>query len=263
MEIVRGDHGVFEVSPELDPVIYRHLRDYGAQQRGDLEMLLTLLEPGSVVYDVGAHIGTFAIPFARALGPAGRVIAIEGSPDTALSLQQNVNLNDLGHRVTVHHAVVTDGSAEKFQPVRATENRGRTQFARGGTITSLSLDELDAPAPDLLKIDVEGMEPLVLRGAHQHLLRSRPFVFFETNADKEALGETIQWLLSLGYHFFVNAGDRNARRPKYRIAPIHPDRAHEHKDLLAVPTERLQAVGASSRSHHLWRAAFIAHVRLL
>ena len=157
LEKVETDFGVFFVSREHDPIIYEHLTECGAQQRGDLEMILSLLAPGAVVIDVGAHIGSFAIPLARHVGENGRVYALEGSPDTFKVLEKNISENDLTHSVIALNAVVSSYSDNSYTMVRASSNRGRTQFhkADAGSIGSITIDGLtpDVPGLDFIKID--------------------------------------------------------------------------------------------------------------
>jgi tRNA G37 N-methylase Trm5 len=72
---------------------------YGAHTRNELAMVLDHVRNGDVFVDVGAHIGTFAIRVARKLGHRGKLLAIEGAPETHALLERNIGANGLDHRI--------------------------------------------------------------------------------------------------------------------------------------------------------------------
>lgn len=131
--------------------------------------LESLLEPGALAFDVGAHLGYGTLVMAAAAGASGRVWSFEPDPEMFLTLQRNVDRNR------------SDRTAEVI-PVRAAlgAEEGRASFLRGETSGTGRLDggreglevevtTLDAVAarygtPAVVKIDVEGGELNVLRG---------------------------------------------------------------------------------------------------
>jgi FkbM family methyltransferase len=142
-------------------------------------LLLRELEAGDVVFDVGAHIGTFTVLMGRQVGPAGRVIAYEAAPDNVALLRDNVALNYLGEWVevvpkaaaaTAGTATLTTqrrfqgsgslrppGTAPRFLDVDTSE---RVEVATEPLDIHLGAHERIA----LVKIDVEGAEWDVLQG---------------------------------------------------------------------------------------------------
>lgn len=139
------------------------------------------VQPGMVVFDVGAHVGVFALAAAFRVGSQGRVVAFEPSPATAEILRRHCAMNGADDRIEVVEAIVSDRagvsslfayedsmaaslSREHMQasPERFTHPPVRVE------VPSITLDafcELRRIAPDRVKIGVEGAEILVLRGA--------------------------------------------------------------------------------------------------
>ena len=159
---------------------------------------LACLRPGSVVIDAGANLGEWAVPLARAVGVAGRVIAIEPAPRSASALEKTLAANAL-HQAEVLRCAVgdRDGSAELAVPI-VTSARTDTGTARIGPaplghealrVPLRSLDTLAAERSldrlDLVKLDVEGHERRVLDGAATVLEQFRPVLVIETGHEAE------------------------------------------------------------------------------
>ncbi len=158
--------------------------------------LLAAIQTGNVVYDVGAHLGYFALGAARVVGNSGRVIAFDGDPDNALRLRENVAKNDLGGSVQVCHAAVwSRAEADKISFRRGIEPRAQGGVETDGCrpvlgnaelieVPAITLDTFiarGAPPPHVVKIDVEGGEYEVLLGAAQLFSRHRPLVIAEVH----------------------------------------------------------------------------------
>jgi FkbM family methyltransferase len=153
--------------------------------------LRQLVAPGTVMYDVGAHIGFHALPAARA---GAQVIAFEPDPESASRLRANVECNDLCDRVRVVQAAAWSEASvslpfrrglprsqggicwEQCQPVLASGEITAIRAVRLDDVTAN-----DWPAPDIIKIDVEGAESEVLKGATGILQRNRPALIVEVH----------------------------------------------------------------------------------
>jgi FkbM family methyltransferase len=133
--------------------------------------------PGATVFDVGANLGAYTLLFAQWTGPSGKVVAFEPAPASVAGLRTLVALNDLRDRVEIVEAAVcaavgtarfaSDGSSGANALVDAA-HQGRGVIS----VPTTSLDAFcDAQAlrPDVIKIDVEGEELEVLRGARRTL----------------------------------------------------------------------------------------------
>jgi FkbM family methyltransferase len=137
-----------------------------------------------VAVDAGAHVGNHTMWFAAVCGL--RVHAFE--PTHGDRLRENVRLNDMGDRVTVHRVAL--GAAEG-----AAELVGKDRLSAGaGTIPVWPLDAYGLTDVALIKADVEDMEPEVLRGAEATIARCRPVLFLEARdaACHDAIAEVVE-----------------------------------------------------------------------
>jgi FkbM family methyltransferase len=138
----------------------------------------SLLAPGMTFVDVGANVGFFSLLAASAVGPTGRVVAVEPSPYAVDRLREAVAANDL-QCVDVVSAGLSerDGTLPLFVPATA-GNHTPTMTAAGPDtvridvpVTTLDrlLGERSIERVDVLKVDVEGHEPRVFAGGEQAL----------------------------------------------------------------------------------------------
>jgi FkbM family methyltransferase len=212
---------------------------------------LAFLRAGSVVIDLGANIGEWTVPFARAVGATGRVLAIEPAPRAAAALEMTLAANALRHTEVVRCAVGDrDGTAEFAIPVVASA-RTDTGTARIGSadagqerlcvplraIDSLVL-ERGLDRLDLVKIDVEGYERRVLDGAAAVLARFRPVLVIETGHESEGDRAAIHSRLQgLGYRMLGILLDHGMAGADWRsyVAPEAPFRPGDPHNLLLVP----------------------------
>jgi FkbM family methyltransferase len=147
-----------------------------------------------VVFDVGANGGFFSTQLAQMLGARGRIHAFEPVPATFAKLAQSVRRLGLAGRVEPVAAAVLDApgavqmswSDRNSLHAQVTPHglnaRAGDRLARAGGLTLDAFCASSGVRPDLVKIDVEGSEPAVLRGAARLLAGSdRPAVMFEFN----------------------------------------------------------------------------------
>jgi FkbM family methyltransferase len=153
---------------------------YGYQEHAEIDIVRNWLRPDDLVVDVGANIGVLTAVYASCVGPRGRVLAIEPSPHTFAVLVESLERLGLssvvpvsccasdGAGVTSFFVSTSAESVPEEESMRVSEER-RAQFRQVLT-TSATLDSLVASLdvavpPAAVKVDVEGAEPLVLRGA--------------------------------------------------------------------------------------------------
>jgi FkbM family methyltransferase len=240
-------------------LINGQLLAFGAHTRNELAMLLAFVEAGDVVYDIGAHIGTFAVPLAAAVGEAGRLVAVEAHADNYDRLLRNLDSHGLlspsgpAHAV---HAVI--GGAGKFAARKVAGNTGATWFqsdpaAQAGP-PSLNLDELHAAQGggrvDVVKIDIEGMELAALRSA-RGLLAQRPLFYVEISSEHLARhgaepAELEALLRGHRYRFFRNVGERNSGHDGFILHALDSLTAGgAFFDLLAIPEDHQRLARAA------------------
>lgn len=189
------------------------------------ELLKSLVAPGDIVCDVGAHAGYWTLALARMVGAAGRVIALEPSPRNYARLRGNVALNEsdaaAGPVMTLNlaagdrqgsaafveagswshlaHVTYFAPASEVLPPARPAVD---AQSPAGVEVDVRRLDDLVAadlfPSPSFLLIDVEGAAGRVLRGAERLLCQRHPRLLCELHnrAEQE---EVLSLLAACGY----------------------------------------------------------------
>lgn len=141
---------------------------------GEIGFLLRNLKSGQTAVDVGANIGFFTLLFARQVGPKGKVISFEPGPKSFRLLEQNIRENGYGNVVANNAAVGDRNGAIDLLVCRTGESDNRIAAADSAdrdrvSVPLFSLDEYFPVSTriDFLKIDVQGAEPLVLKGARR------------------------------------------------------------------------------------------------
>ncbi len=152
-------------------------------------ILRAALSEGQTFVDVGANVGTYSLMAASLVGPSGRVLAFEPVPATRARLESNVALNDAPQLEIVPKALGSEpGTTVLYLAAGASGLSSRYNQADGGRVEveTTTLDQVlaDAAPPSLVKIDVEGMELEVMRGARELLCGdSPPLIVFEAHPD--------------------------------------------------------------------------------
>jgi FkbM family methyltransferase len=192
---------------------------YGEWCELEVSLYQRLLRPDSVVIEVGANLGLHTVPLAK-IAVSGKVICFEPQRLIFETLCGNLALNNLtnvdAHRVAVgeHHEIVEIETTDYDIPW----NYGAFSVAAGfssevrfpGNLSSeptavVALDEFPQTAGaerlDLLKVDAEGFELAVMRGADRLIARTRPNLFVENNNPASG-DELIRHIRALGYDCF-------------------------------------------------------------
>lgn len=210
----------------------------------------TVLRPGQTAVDVGANLGYFTAVLAQCVGPAGRVWSFEPVPETYELLTLCKSLNGYAHVTPMGVALGTaNGSIEitydrrhsGIATMHPDQVAGETQRVQLRSLDTLIASGEVGRRPDLLKVDVEGHELDVLRGARQTIAEATPTIVFELNeraarAAGWTLAELAELLLSLGDYGFFLIGDGGTR-------PLDPfsfrlernEALDPHVDVLAQP----------------------------
>jgi FkbM family methyltransferase len=175
-----------------------------------------LLSPGKVFIDVGANFGIYTLVASKLVGAAGKVIALEPTAQSFAILRQNIALNHCANVRPFQTALTqTSGKAwlyHGWDPVGNSLGMDPLCGDEGEEVQTESLDHLleenGIAHVDVIKIDVEGAEELVLRGATRTLTTNRPVVIFEYNPGCSARLSLAphgarDYLESLGYEFVV------------------------------------------------------------
>jgi len=180
------------------------------------------VKPGWVVYDVGANIGYISLLLAQAVQDSGPIYAFEALPDNFTRLQKNIRLNVLEDRIKAVHAAVIDaskpvtfmvGPSSGMGKVVGSAGRQEVVYAQSLTMPGISLDEYvyeaGHPAPQAVKMDIEGGEVLALPGMRRILQEAHPLMLLELHGP-ESSHVAAQILGDTGYRL-------------YNMAPGYPE----------------------------------------
>jgi FkbM family methyltransferase len=192
-----------------DAYITRCLEIYGEYCEAEADLFRQLVQPGMTVVEAGANIGAHTVMLARACAP-GRLIAFEPQQRAFQLLCTNLTLNEIANVTAYPEALgaaagvvelpaVDYAAAGNFGSVSpGLAQDGGEPWREGRTVRLRPLDSLELPACGLLKVDVEGWEAGVLRGAQATIARCRPILYVENDRAAHQ-AELIALIDALGY----------------------------------------------------------------
>ena len=193
----------------------------GAWEPAETNFILSVVQPGDSVIDIGAHLGWFTVNLAQALGPDGHVFAFEPRSDIFEQLERSVRDNGFAERCTLHKAALgAEAGERRVGWFPAEKNDGHTFFVPGDAASSADMKSesvrvarLDDVGIErrirLIKLDVEGGEVDVLRGGAGLIGRDLPIIVSEAFP---------KWLRRSGktdIHTFLHALDAFGYRAHY------------------------------------------------
>jgi FkbM family methyltransferase len=167
--------------PTAEAALLSYVTRHGVEaiEPGVRAVLQARLRSGATAVDVGANIGVHALTMAKIVGPSGRVVCVEPLPNIASALERTLRLNGFGEWSQVICCAAADSAGEAILH-RAQDSPMSSLFPIAEECTTLTvrtivLDDHFAPGErvDLVKIDVEGAEPLVYKGMSR-ILRESP-----------------------------------------------------------------------------------------
>ncbi len=160
----------------------------GMLERAKLGHFVAGLRRGITVWDVGANVGLYTLPAARAAGTAGRVVAFEPMPRNLAYLRRHLALNGLG-QVSVCEAAVLDESGTARMAAGDSPSECHITPAGPWEVRAVSLDqwrlETEAAPPDVVKIDVEGSDDAALRGGALLFAKHRPLIYLSLHGERQ------------------------------------------------------------------------------
>lgn len=209
--MVRTRHGMFAVDPE-DGGVSAYLLDHGSYGDAEIEAALPLIAGGDVLV-VGAHIGAFVVPLARA---CRELIAVEANPRTFELLSANVGMSGCSNITLLNHAA-SNRAGETIQFLLSRDNSGGSKrrpisgeafyMYDDPAVIEIEASRLDdvigARAFDLIVMDIEGSEYFALRGMQEILHHSRALaVEFRPHHIHDVAGVSIDEFASAVAPFF-------------------------------------------------------------
>lgn len=230
---INSGNGRSIVTSKIDGINYeldlREAIDYAMYTTGSREpstsrALKTLCKRGDVVLDIGANVGSHALPMASFVGEEGSVYAFEPVPWAMNRMKRNLELNNFNN-IVLESIALSDTNEEVEMKFRASFKLGsKSGVGAAGKIddswwgecehVQVRLETLDSYVSarqlsrlDLIKLDVDGFEGKVIRGALETLERFKPIIIMEVApAWIEMRGDNIRDILhdieQLGYRFY-------------------------------------------------------------
>jgi FkbM family methyltransferase len=184
----------------------------------ELDYLASVLSPGKVFVDAGANFGIYSLLASHIVGQSGRVISFEPSIRAFPVLQQNIALNgfknvlafpialtqESGRQLLYHDLAIGCDTLGRYPPSQVSSEEVATE-SLDDVLRRAAIDRVD-----VIKMDVQGAEELVLRGASNTLSSSHPVIIFEVWPEGAALLDlppngAWELLESAGYEFCAAA----------------------------------------------------------
>jgi FkbM family methyltransferase len=232
----------------------RMLDKYGEYSEGEIDTFAQLVRPGMTVVEVGANIGSHTVALANMVGQQGRVVAFEPQRAIFQILCANLALNGL-EQVEAHWAAVGAAAGDVMierLDMRAVQNFGGYAIkpgAQGEKVRLMTVDSLELAACQMIKVDVEGMEADVIRGARETILRCGPMIFAE-NEEARTSRELIELLWGLDYDCYWHVTPY-VRVPNFRGDPERIHATMVSTNMVCVPRK---ANAQISGLHKVWRS---------
>ena len=168
----------------------------------DLQVAIReFVSPGMVVYDVGANIGYISPLLAKTVGSDGRVICFEAHPTNLARLKNNIELNNLDNRITIIQGAVAGDTQPVSFLIHESTSMGKVAGSSGRqeehyhekiTVPGITLDyfvfEQGNPAPNAIKMDIEGGEVMAIQGMQRILNEIHPLLLIELHGEEAAKG---------------------------------------------------------------------------
>lgn len=209
----------------------------------------SFLSPGDVCVDIGAHVGRHMYPMAECIGKGGRIFAIEPIPSLAEALRQSITAGGHGSMISVHELALSDATGVTSFVIaedalaysglrrRTYDSPTRTKEIEVTLSTLDILAEKNMGALDYIKIDAEGAEWNILKGARNALEKFRPVVSFEFGEASYGVfdvnpEEVHAFFDALSYVLYDIRG-RRLNREEFALS----SRRQELWDYLAIPAE--------------------------
>jgi FkbM family methyltransferase len=245
--VLKTIHGVkLLIDPTKDQGVELSLFQTGTYEKGTIQLLKKYLDSGSSFLDIGANIGLMSVIASKQVGAAGTVYAVEANPKTVSILQTNIELNHCKNIELLPVALSDEqGTALLFENWEV--NRGGASLISQGSeekgieVKMERLDDLfqEETPIHLVKIDVEGFEPQVLRGGMSWFKKQLPIFIIEVSEKREKeVGpsplEVMELVQTIGnYRFYKQKGTKERRGKLIEITS--PTELPTHDNIICVP----------------------------
>lgn len=189
-----------------DVFVGRSLDVYGEFSEFEAELFGQVVHAGDLVVEVGANIGAHTLFLAKAVGVEGAVMAFEPQRIVYQTLCANMALNSIPNAHCLHAAVGEAPGAvvvPEFDYNLENNYGGLSlgEHVQGESVGVVTLDSFTVPSCRFLKIDVEGMELDVLKGATKFIAQHRPVLYIENDREDRS-PDLVRFTAALGYRMY-------------------------------------------------------------
>lgn len=247
MKTLNTKYGVIYADEVDDTKVINAVRNGEYPNEDIVELLIAKVTKDSVFLDVGANIGTVAIPLSKYVK---EVHCFEPIPRNLELLEKNIAANNITN-ILVHPYALSDKSGkQKF----FMEDQGNAGTYRWGTEGSCEVKtkELDSfsLSTNVIKIDVQGMECLVLLGGEKTIEHNKPVIYFEVFKGSLEIKNGFKNIHKVlrDYNFFVALEDKKKYGKIFSLwlitlfilpGVVLLGRKGSHFDVLALPKDQV------------------------
>lgn len=226
LAMVRLNCGHMLYVDPLDEHVSANIIAHGYWEASIHKALLRLIRPGFQIIEVGANLGYYTVTMAGAAGPDGFVTAFDGNPRLIGLVQRSLMLNGYAKRGRLISKAALDQPGQiDFVVSRRNSGGGYVSqwddnpYEDGQTLSveAVRIDDQEIGRADLIRIDAEGSEPFILRGAEQ-TLRANPDIILCLEwsvvqmGSRTSVPDFIDWLDALGFRFWKIEADSSLTR---------------------------------------------------
>ncbi len=217
LALIRLASGQMLYVDPLDEHVSANIIAHGYWEAHVHGVLMSLIRPGFRIVEVGANVGYYTVTMADAVGPEGHVTAFEGNPRLVNLIRRSTQLNGYDGRVrTLAKAAWDSAGQTSFVVSRSNSGGGYVSVWEGHNayedgqelqVETVRLDDQDLGRVDMIRIDAEGSEPFILRGA-EAVLRANPDIILCLEwsvvqmASRTSMPDFVDWLQQLGFNFW-------------------------------------------------------------
>ena len=219
----------------LDEHVSANIIVHGYWEAWVHKVVMALLLPGSRVVEVGANVGYYTTTMAQKVGPGGYITALEANPRLVALIRRSLLLNNFaGYARVIDKAAMDAPGTINFVTSRTNSGGGFVTIWEGApyedavvsSIEAVRLDDLDAGHVDLIRIDAEGSEAFILKGA-AGILTANPDIVICMEwsviqmGSRTSVPDFVDWLSSLGFQFWrIGYDSRLTAVPRAQMAEL-------------------------------------------
>ena len=243
--ILKTNHDfLLRINPSEDSGVELSLHETGTYEKGILAFLQANLRKGDCFVDVGANIGLMSIFASNCVGNEGQVLAYEAHPKTAELLKENIGLNQLLNIQVCQYALGSEEGQTKIYDNWQINRGGASLIVKTNDSIAFDIEihQLDNKIPTnlqpkIIKIDVEGFELEVLKGASETIKRFQPILIVEFSEIRENVHESGAQLVEIiktfgNYRFYKLKGGKERKSKLVEI--LSNDQLPQHDNVICM-----------------------------